>query len=58
MRMFLDGEWVDRENKIEVRDPYDNSLIDTVPRATLDDVEEALRAAARGFEETRKLTVY
>ena len=58
MKMLLGGEWVDREKKIEVRDPYDNSLIDTVPRADAADVEAAITAAVRGFEVSRKLTVY
>jgi glyceraldehyde-3-phosphate dehydrogenase (NADP+) len=58
MKMLLGGEWVDREKKIEVRDPYDNSLIDTVPRADAADVDAAITAAVRGFEVSRKLTVY
>lgn len=56
--MLLNGEWVDRDNKIEVRDPYDNSLIDTVPSASPDDVDTAFKAAALGFEEAKKMSVY
>jgi len=58
MKMLLDGKWVDRENKIEVRDPYDNSLIDTVPSASQDDVDTAFKAAVQGFEEAKKMSVY
>ena len=58
MKMFLAGEWVDRDKKIEVTDPYDNSLVDTVPAATSQDVETALAAAAKGYEVARKMTVY
>ncbi|MFQ6038936.1 MAG: aldehyde dehydrogenase family protein, partial [Candidatus Aminicenantales bacterium] len=58
MRMLLDGKWVDRERTIEVRDPFDDSLIDTVPAASSDDVETALEGAVRGFEKARKMTVY
>ena len=58
MKMLLGGEWVDREKRIEVRDPFDNSLIDTVPRATGDDVDRAMAAAVKGFAVARKLTVY
>jgi len=32
MKIFLAGEWVDKSKKIEVRNPYDNSVIDTVPK--------------------------
>ncbi len=58
MKMFLAGEWVDRERRIEVRDPFDNSLIDTVPAATREDVETAMAAAVEGFRVSRSLTTY
>ena len=58
MKMLLDGQWVDRKEKIDVIDPFDNSLIDTVPRASKQDVETALGAAVRGFEITKRMTVY
>ena len=58
MKMLLGGEWVDGNRKIEVRDPFDNSLIDTVPRGTVEDVGTAMDAAAEGFEAARKITVY
>jgi acyl-CoA reductase-like NAD-dependent aldehyde dehydrogenase len=50
MKMLLAGEWVDREKTIEVRDPFDNSVVDTVPRGSAADVETALAAAVQGFE--------
>lgn len=58
MKMLIDGEWVNRNDKIEVRDPYDNSLIDTVPEASSEDVEKALDAAVRGFESAKKMSVF
>ncbi|OGF68115.1 MAG: aldehyde dehydrogenase [Candidatus Fischerbacteria bacterium RBG_13_37_8] len=58
MKFLLDGKWVDRKNKIDVRDPYDNSLIDTVPRGTAQDVEVAISAAVKGFQIMKRLTVY
>jgi glyceraldehyde-3-phosphate dehydrogenase (NADP+) len=58
MKMLLGGEWVDGDNKIEVRDPFDNSLIDTVPRSTGKEVDTAMAAAVKGFEVARKMTVY
>src|SRR6266705_5470641 len=33
MKMYVAGEWLDKPQKIEVRNSYDSSLIDTVPRA-------------------------
>lgn len=58
MKMLLDGQWVDRDKKIDVTDPFDNSLIDTVPCANVDDVETALAASVRGFQITKRMTVY
>ena len=48
MKMYVAGQWVDKPEKIEVRNPYDNSVIDTVPRADAGDVERALQSAERG----------
>jgi glyceraldehyde-3-phosphate dehydrogenase (NADP+) len=58
MKMLLNGQWVDRDKKIDVIDPFDNSLVDTVPSASKEDVELALTAAVKGFEITKRMTVY
>lgn len=58
MRMLLAGEWVDRPKTVDVRDPFDNSLVDTVPAATHDDVETALAAAAAATATARRMTTY
>jgi glyceraldehyde-3-phosphate dehydrogenase (NADP+) len=58
MQMLLNGEWVDGSEWIEVRDPQDNSLVDTVPRARADDMRAAIRAAVVGFERARRLPVH
>ncbi len=58
MKIFLEGKWVDKPNKIEVRNPYDNSVIDTVPRSDGGDVERALSFAERGAKVMAKLSGY
>ncbi len=58
MKMLLADQWVDREKTIEVRDPYDDSVIDTVPAATAEDVETALEAAHRARVTARGLSTY
>ena len=50
MKMFLDGNWVDREEKINVVNPFDGEIFDTVPKASVDDV---LCAIASRSEERR-----
>ena len=58
MKMLLADQWVDREKTIDVRDPFDNALIDTVPAATADDVETALAAADGARATARAMTAY
>src|ERR671919_783102 len=58
MKVFLAGSWVDKSNKIEVRNPFDNSIIDTVPKADSGDVETALAFAERGAKVMAKLSSY
>lgn len=58
MKMFLAGAWTDKPKKIEVRNPFDNSVIDTVPKGDAADVERALNYAERGAKVMAKLTGY
>jgi glyceraldehyde-3-phosphate dehydrogenase (NADP+) len=58
MKMLLNGRWVDRPSKLEVRNPQDNSLIDTVPLASVEDMRAAIRAAEKGFNIARKLPTH
>jgi acyl-CoA reductase-like NAD-dependent aldehyde dehydrogenase len=56
--MFYRGQWVDKAAKIEVRNPFDRSVIDTVPKATAEDVEAALCGAAEGAAVMRRTSGY
>jgi glyceraldehyde-3-phosphate dehydrogenase (NADP+) len=58
MKMLIGDAWVDKDEKIEVRNPYDNALVDTVPSGDKDDVEAALQAAEEGFKINRNLPVH
>ena len=58
MKIFLAGNWVDKPKKIEVRNPYDNSVIDTVPKADGSDIDRALSFAERGARVMAKLSGY
>jgi acyl-CoA reductase-like NAD-dependent aldehyde dehydrogenase len=48
MRMYVAGQWIDKPQTIPVENPYDRSVLDTVPRADRGDVERALESAVRG----------
>src|SRR5438874_6890905 len=55
---LVSGEWRTSGNSIEVKSPYDSSLVARVAVPTADEVEEAIAAAAAVFEETRTLPVH
>lgn len=58
MKMLIGKKWVDKDEKIDVRNPYDDGLIDTVPAGDVADVEAAFQAAEEGFEINRNLPVH
>jgi acyl-CoA reductase-like NAD-dependent aldehyde dehydrogenase len=58
MKMCVGGKWVETDEKIEVLNPYDNSVVDTVPHARAGDIEAALAAAVRGAKTMAKLTAW
>src|SRR6266851_4814920 len=58
MKMYVAGQWIDKPETIDVTNPYDNSVIDTVPRADKRDVERALASAVHGARVMAKLPGY
>jgi len=58
MKIFVAGNWVDKPQKIEVRNPFDNSVIDSVPKADAGDLDKALAFAERGAKVMAKLSSY
>jgi len=57
-QMLLAGKWVNRERVIEIYDPQDNSLIDTVPQASPEDMIYAIEEAKEGSKIAASLPVY
>ena len=51
-KMFIDGQWVDSESgkKIETLNPENNEVWATVPEANAQDVDKAVKAAQKAFE--------
>jgi acyl-CoA reductase-like NAD-dependent aldehyde dehydrogenase len=56
--MYINGQWVDRAETMPVVDPFKQTIIDTVPRASGADVELAITSAVRGAQAMGKLTSY
>ena len=52
-QMFIDGEWVDALSgkRFETVDPATEQVITTVPHSGPEDVDRAVRAARRAFED-------
>jgi glyceraldehyde-3-phosphate dehydrogenase (NADP+) len=55
MKMFVRGAWIDRPQRVEVRNPYDNSIVDAVPKASADDARAAIAGAVEGAAIMRRM---
>ena len=58
MRMYVGGEWIDKDKTMSVVNPYDRSVIDTVPAADVEDVDSAIASAVRGAHAMAELPGY
>ena len=58
MKMYINGDWVDKSQTASVFNPFDQSVIDTVPRADAADVERAIASAVRGAKAMAAKTAY
>lgn len=55
---YIAGEWIKTGDAVEVRSPFDNSLVAVVHRAGPKEIEAAIAKAASAFQVTRKLPVW
>jgi glyceraldehyde-3-phosphate dehydrogenase (NADP+) len=55
---LVNGQWVKTGDAIDVRSPYDGSLVAIVHRATPKEIEASIAAAEKAFEITRKLPAW
>lgn len=60
MKMIIGDRYADASSGevIEVRNPYDGSLVDTVPSATKEDLDEAVRCAVNAQKQWKQVPVY
>ncbi|MEN6292703.1 MAG: lactaldehyde dehydrogenase [Methanobacterium sp.] len=56
MDMLINGKLIDKPEKIEIRNPFNNEVIDTVPQGNHEDVQNALIAANRAKKALNDLT--
>ena len=50
--MLIGNAWETRDERIEVRNPFDGHLVGTIPRGGVADVQAAIGAAAKALDET------
>ena len=55
MRMYLAGEWQDRVDRINVTNPFNGDVLDTVPRGTAADVDAVLSTLEEGARVMRSM---
>jgi acyl-CoA reductase-like NAD-dependent aldehyde dehydrogenase len=55
-KLLIGNEWVDAKDTITVRSPFTGDVVAEVAKAGPEEMERAVRAAVRGFEETRALS--
>lgn len=55
---LIGGEWRGSDDVLEVRFPYDGSLVGAVSMASPQDMHDAMDAALAGFEQARNLPSY
>jgi len=56
--MLIAGKRVFKEEKIEIRFPYDGSLVGTIPRGGKEEAKLAVDSALIGFEKMKKMSAY
>jgi acyl-CoA reductase-like NAD-dependent aldehyde dehydrogenase len=55
---FLDGRWVEEGDIVEIRSPYDGSVISQVYQGRREHAEAAIAAAVKAFGTTRRLPAF
>ena len=58
MQLFLNGEWTGLNDTAEVINPFNGSVIDTVPRATPADITSAIKSLAKGAQAMRNMPAH
>ena len=59
MKMLISGNWVDAANRatIDVTNPYDGKLLETVPNAAKEDVDRAIADAVTAQKQWNRVIV-
>jgi len=58
MKMYISGKWTESPSVTSVVSPYSGQAVDTVPNATLEQIDQALAAAVHGAAAMAKLAAH
>ena len=58
MKMYIGGQWVDRDETVPVINPYSGAQVDTVPRGNAADVDAAITSAVAGAAVMAEVPAY
>lgn len=58
MQFYINGKWSDGSATINVTNPFDQSVVDTVPAATESEVDQAIGGAVDGFQQIKSISAY
>lgn len=60
LKNYIDGEWEESaaEETLEIRNPATDEIITHVPMSTVEEVDQAVKAAKAAFQEWRETTPY
>jgi acyl-CoA reductase-like NAD-dependent aldehyde dehydrogenase len=58
MKMYINGNWTSGNAQMDVVNPFTGQAFDSVPAATVDDVDIAMKSAERGAAAMRSLTAF
>ena len=56
MKMVINGKLIDKDDKIDVINPTNNQIIDTVPSGSIEDIKNALKAANRAKKDIEEMS--
>ena len=56
MKMVINGKLIDKDDKIDVINPTNNQIVDTVPSGSIEDIKNALQAANHAKKDIEEMS--
>jgi len=56
--IFVNGEFLNTSDLLEIKSPYDSHLVGVTSRATITEIESAIVSSVQAFDETKTMSIY